>query len=85
MNDQILSAWLCFFFHQVHQDDYGGWPVSIPTKIREGWHERGWIEYEDGLGLGEDNHSIRVTDKGSARAHLDAMDWGINSIPEEDD
>ena len=79
INDQILSAWLCFFVHQTKNPRYKGWEIELPFKVREELINQGLMEAKV---LGPESYAIRVTEKGMVRATLDAGDWGINSLPE---
>lgn len=78
--DHVASAWLCMYYHQISQDDYDGWPISIPGAVLGAFKDRGWIEppHDGGPVLRDGDEKqwhVSLSDAGRAKADLDAADW----------
>lgn len=77
--ENVLIAWLCFYYVQVSDDDYDSSThiTTIPAVILEGWVEKGWVKTPEGFDVMDENGSwnITLTDLGIFKAQLNAADW----------
>lgn len=75
-----LIGWLCVLHFQWMEDK----SIEMPGCIHEALVERGWYTYSPEPDW-DGKHFANITPAGRAIIDLHGPDWGINTIPEEED
>lgn len=81
ITDDHLIGWLCFLRLNAVRDHN---TLFMPTVVREGLVERGWIEVSDEEDW-EGDRDFWTTEAGRAVSDLHSAEWGINAIPESEE